>query len=234
MLLFKKYRSAVPIQYTQLGGVVTNTTAYGPYHQIWTAAPNKFSENGYGLSISAAKDFGARFTAGQVYPCYYSLKNPLIVSMDSSGFYSFFLLLPLPFLIIGLLICIVPSIYYCFDKNIKRKRQEAEFMEWSKRRETQQKLEKMLRRDYLIKGGYDDDSLDFDDLRNLGQRTDVDEEDYQITKINVLGNFFPPDDVEEEEEDETEEQVSKINKLINDKEIDNKATGPKLINLDDD
>jgi hypothetical protein len=58
---FKKYRSAVPIQYTQLGGVVTNTTAYGPYHQIWTAAPNKFSENGYGLSISAAKEFGNRF-----------------------------------------------------------------------------------------------------------------------------------------------------------------------------
>jgi hypothetical protein len=173
--------------------------------------------------------------------------------MDVSGFWSFFLLLPIPFYILAFLVCILPSIYYYFDSHAKRKKQEQEYLEWSKRRDQQQKLEKMLRREYLIKGGYDVDELDFDDLRNLGKRADIDEEDYEITNIQIQGNFFA-DEVDEDEEDEkenldeVEEEIKKIKeKIYNQEDIlddhkdsdlmtfnDDNDDGPKLLLLDDD
>jgi hypothetical protein len=174
---FKKYRTAIAVNYIGPGSKSISGFNYGPTNEFWS----DLKERGFGLSLFYANQWNTTYAVpGRKMTCYYSLYDPTIVVFEYSPWYTWFLLAPFVPLIIGVLFCLYPTIHTCWHKRTKERELREEFAKFdAKRTEAQE-----LRRKLAQQGGMGEvDSVNAKDF-------DPDEEPYQIEKIENIGNYF--------------------------------------------
>jgi len=142
---FKKYRAVIGVNYT-LNGQVVSTNTYGPTDDVDT----DITQRGYGLSKFLTQNFLNQYPIGSYVTCYYGYYLPSIVSFQDNPYWNFVVLLPMPFLLITLICCLLPTIYSRYWKQKRDNEYLKDFMLFDAKRSQQRELEKKCKQEEII------------------------------------------------------------------------------------
>jgi len=189
---FKEYRARLYVNYTGPGGQTMSSVAYGPEND---EDPN-VNARGFSLSLYETNQFFSQYTVGQVYPCWYSLPTPELVSVTYNPILNLVLVLPFPFLFIGVICFVLPWLYSWYWKKRKEDEYMKDFMLFDARRSQQKEQDRVSasHRDNKMTSMFQVSQMYFGDV-------DPDEEPYEVVSIENIGNFLPTQGADEVKEE---------------------------------